>query len=217
MWCHVLTIPLPLQLVSGGDIITNDPCVQLAGIDGINALLADADPCAQQDNADAMIDFAKSPGVTNADALIANAIAYRQHARNAFNINGVVPATPYCTRPPRNSELEGLVNAQLEGVNPGIYGNINLGLFAFGAGEFHCYYVLVIFATYSPVLCRGDVPLRADSGRVYLRLRLNELPALSLRVVQLHYFLSYNKAVNVEVSLSRATCSTRLHAGYHYR
>ncbi|KAI0707601.1 hypothetical protein C8Q76DRAFT_815666 [Earliella scabrosa] len=88
-----------LCLVSGGDIITNDPCVQLAGIDGINALLADADPCAQQDNADAMIDFAKSPGVTNADALIANAIAYRQHARNAYNINGVVPATPYLLHP----------------------------------------------------------------------------------------------------------------------
>jgi len=39
----------------------NDPCVVLAGINGINALLAGADACAQQDNADAMVDFAKLP------------------------------------------------------------------------------------------------------------------------------------------------------------
>ncbi|KAI0672978.1 hypothetical protein C8Q78DRAFT_970218 [Trametes maxima] len=122
-----------LCLVSGGDIFTNEPCVQLAGVNGINALLADADPCAQQDNADAMIDFAKSPGVTNADALIANAIAYRRHPRNAFSIGGVVPSTPFCQRAPRNAELANVTNAQLDGVNAGIFGNINLGLLAFGA------------------------------------------------------------------------------------
>ncbi|RDX56512.1 hypothetical protein OH76DRAFT_1337142, partial [Lentinus brumalis] len=122
-----------LCLVSGGDIFTNEPCVTFAGVDGINALLGDADPCAQQDNADAMIDFAKSPGVTNADALIANAIAYRQHPRNAINVNGVVPATPYCQRAPRNAELQGIVNTQLDGVNAGIYGSVNIGLYAFGA------------------------------------------------------------------------------------
>ena len=123
------------QLVSGGDIFTNEPCVTLAGVNGINALLGDADPCAQQDNADAMIDFAKSAGVTNTDALVANAIAYRQHPRNAINVNGVVPATPYCQRAPRNPELQGIVNAQLDGVNPGVYGSPDLGLFAFGAGK----------------------------------------------------------------------------------
>ncbi|KAI9057900.1 hypothetical protein FKP32DRAFT_1311665 [Trametes sanguinea] len=122
-----------LCLVSGGDIFTNEPCVQLAGINGINALLADADPCAQQDNADAMIDFAKSPGVTNPDALIASAVAYRQHPRNALNINGVVPSTPFCQRAPRNAELAGVVNGQLDGVNVGIFGSTGLGLFAFGA------------------------------------------------------------------------------------
>lgn len=37
-----------LCLASGGDIFTNDPCVKLAGEDGINALLAGDDPCAQQ-------------------------------------------------------------------------------------------------------------------------------------------------------------------------
>jgi hypothetical protein len=42
--------------VSGGDIsaANGNPCVTLAGVNGINALLANADPCAQQDNADAM-------------------------------------------------------------------------------------------------------------------------------------------------------------------
>ncbi|OBZ69352.1 hypothetical protein A0H81_10788 [Grifola frondosa] len=122
-----------LCLVSGGDIFTNEPCVQLAGINGINALLADADPCAQQDNADAMIDFAKSPGVTNTDALVANAIAYRQHPRNAININGIVPSTPFCENAPRNQELVGIVNAQLQGVDFGIFGSVQFGLVAFGA------------------------------------------------------------------------------------
>ncbi|KIP12302.1 hypothetical protein PHLGIDRAFT_329677 [Phlebiopsis gigantea 11061_1 CR5-6] len=121
-----------LCLVSGGDIFTTEPCVQLAGVNGINALLASADPCDQQDNADAMIDYANSPGVTNTDDLIANAVAYRQHPRNALNINGIVPSTPYCQRAPRNAELQGIVNAQLPGVNPGIFGGPSVGLVAFG-------------------------------------------------------------------------------------
>ena len=124
------------QLVSGGDIFTDEPCVNLAGVGGINALLASADPCDQQDNADAMIDYAKSLGVNNTEALIANAVAYRQHARNALNINGVIPSTPYCQRPPRNAELQGLVNAQLPGVNPGIFGGPSVGLVAFGDRKF---------------------------------------------------------------------------------
>ncbi|TCD63459.1 hypothetical protein EIP91_005367 [Steccherinum ochraceum] len=121
-----------LCLVSGGDIFTNEPCVQLAGINGINALLANADPCAQQDNADAMIDFAKSPGVTNADALIQNAIAFRKHPRNALDILGVIPSTPFCQNAPRNQELVGVVNDQLDGVDPGVFGGPTFGLVAFG-------------------------------------------------------------------------------------
>jgi hypothetical protein len=110
--------------------------VKLAGQDGISALLANADPCAQQDNADAMIDFAKSAGVTNKDALIQNAIAYRKHPRNALNINGQVPSTPFCQRAPRNPEINGLVNGQLAGVNPGLFGSPALGVFAFGARKY---------------------------------------------------------------------------------
>jgi len=121
-----------LCLVSGGDIQTNDPCVQLAGINGINSLLAGADPCDQQDNADAMIDFANSPGIVNQAALIANAVAYRQHPRNALNINGDVPSTPFCQKAPRNAELNGLVNGQLDGVDPGLFGGPKFPIVPFG-------------------------------------------------------------------------------------
>ncbi|KAI0797585.1 hypothetical protein C8Q75DRAFT_9212 [Abortiporus biennis] len=127
-----------LCLVSGGDIFTNEPCVTLAGINGINALLANADPCDQQDNADVMIDFAKSEGVTNSDALIANAIAYRKHPRNALDISEIVPSTPFCQKAPRNEELVGVVNDQLDGVNPGIFGGPTVGLFAFGDDSSTC-------------------------------------------------------------------------------
>ncbi|THH13864.1 hypothetical protein EW146_g6402 [Bondarzewia mesenterica] len=98
-----------LCLKSGGDIQTNQPCVQLAGIAGINSLLANGDSCAQQDNADAM------------------------HPRNALNINGVTPSTLFCQKAPKNAELKGLVNAQLDGVDPGLFGAPNTGIVAFGA------------------------------------------------------------------------------------
>ncbi|KAI0062317.1 hypothetical protein BV25DRAFT_1838487 [Artomyces pyxidatus] len=122
-----------LCLASGGDITTGDPCVKLAGQDGISSLLANADACAQQDNADAMVTFAKSAGVKNKSALIANAIAYRKHPRNALNINGVVPSTLFCEKAPKNAELKGVVNAQLSGVNPGLFGSPATGVVAFGA------------------------------------------------------------------------------------
>ena len=77
--------------------------MQLAGINGIHALLANADACAQQDNADAMVNFAKSPGIMNEQALIANAVAYRRHPHNALNVNGVVPSMLFCEKAPRNS------------------------------------------------------------------------------------------------------------------
>ena len=124
-----------LQVVSGGDIVTNSPCVTLAGVNGINALLANADPCAQQVNADAMIDFAKSAGVTNTQALIANAVAYAKHPRNALDINGVTPSTPFCQNAPKNPELQGVFHAQLDGVDPGLFGSPALGVFPFGQGK----------------------------------------------------------------------------------
>ncbi|KAF8503356.1 hypothetical protein F5888DRAFT_1606605, partial [Russula emetica] len=100
-------------LASGGDIFTSNPCVDLAGVAGINALLSTGGVCDQQDNADKMIDFAKSAGVKNQDALIAAAIAYRKQ--------------------PRNQELIGAVNELLPGVNPGLFGGLNSLVVAFGA------------------------------------------------------------------------------------
>jgi hypothetical protein len=82
-----------------------------------------------------MIDFANSPGVTNQADLIAAAIAYRKHPRNADDIgDGVIPSTPYCTNPPRNQELVGIVNEQLPGVHPGLFGGPNFPIVAFGEG-----------------------------------------------------------------------------------
>jgi len=106
--------------------------VELAGLSGINALLSTGGICDQQDVADQMIDFAKSPGIVNGEALVAAAITYRQHPRNADVIGGVIPSTPYCTKPPRNSELVGIVNQQLPGVEPGLYGGPNAPIVAFG-------------------------------------------------------------------------------------
>lgn len=134
-------------MASGGDIVTHDPCVQLAGIKGINALLADADTCDQQDNADAMIDFAKSAGVTNSADLIANAIAYRKHPRNAVNILGAMPSTSYCQKPPRNQELLGIANDQLPGLNPYIFGGPTVGMVPFGDGEPLLIYFLLSLMT----------------------------------------------------------------------
>ena len=125
-----------LCIASGGPRpASNDPCVVLAGTNGTNALLAGADACAQQDNADAMVDFAKLAGIKNKQALINNAVAYRRHPRNALNINGVVPSTPFCEKAPRNPELKNVVNAQLAGVNPGLFGSPNTPIEAFGARE----------------------------------------------------------------------------------
>ncbi|KAI9459481.1 hypothetical protein BJY52DRAFT_1118863 [Lactarius psammicola] len=122
-----------LCLVSGGDIFTGQPCVELAGLAGIDALLSTGGVCDQQDVADKMIDFAKSEGITNKPALMAAAIAYRQHARNADDMGGgVIPSTPYCTKKPRNPELVGIVNEQLPGVSPGLYGGPNEPIVAFG-------------------------------------------------------------------------------------
>jgi hypothetical protein len=109
--------------------------VVLAGLNGINALLANADACAQQDNADAMVDFAKLPGINNKQALIDNAVAYRKHPRNALNINGVVPSTLFCEKAARNPELKGIVNGQLDGVDRGLFGSPKTDIVAFGARE----------------------------------------------------------------------------------
>jgi hypothetical protein len=96
-----------------------------------------------------MIDFAKTipveAGLAKKAALIAAAIAFREHPRNAVDVGGgIIPSTPYCTKPPRNPELVGVVNAQLPGVNPGLYGGPNTPVVAFGAGMVPHLFVMVI-------------------------------------------------------------------------
>ncbi|KAF8586542.1 hypothetical protein K439DRAFT_944356 [Ramaria rubella] len=119
---------------SGGDITTGDPCVQLAGVRGINALLANGGVCDQLNVADDMFDFANSAGVNNADAL-KNYITtvYAVHPRNALALAGdITPSTPFCQTPPKNSELAGLNHGQLDGVNPGLFGGPSFTVVAFG-------------------------------------------------------------------------------------
>ncbi|KAJ3567729.1 hypothetical protein NP233_g6182 [Leucocoprinus birnbaumii] len=123
-----------LCLLSGGGVfVDNSPCVHIAGSDGFSALLADADPCLQQTFADSIVTFAKSPGILNKDALIAFAIKYRRHPRTAVSILGTVPSSLYCLKAPINPELHGIVNAQPDGVNPGLFGSPNDPMVPFGS------------------------------------------------------------------------------------
>ena len=69
--------------------------------------------------------------IGNAD----EAKAYLAHPRNALNINGVTPSTPFCQSAPKNAELKSVVHKQLDGVNPGLFGSPALGVFAFGDRE----------------------------------------------------------------------------------
>jgi hypothetical protein len=79
------------------------------------------------------------PVAKNQDALIAAAIVYRKHPRNSDEIGGgVIPSILYCTKQPRNQELVGIVNEQLPGVNPGLFGGPNSSVVAFGAGMSRC-------------------------------------------------------------------------------
>ena len=67
-----------------------------------------------------------------------NALAYRKHPRNALALTGgVTPSTPFCQQAPKNSELNGVVNAQLSGVNPGLFGGPQFAVVAFGDRKYH--------------------------------------------------------------------------------
>lgn len=133
-----------LCLISGGhatDIGEDDDdddfgCINWAGFDATSALYADADPCEQQDNADLMITFAKSFGGDHIDDFISQAIAYRRYPRRVVKILGSFPSTPYCLTEPLNTELYGIYNEQIEGVEYGLYGGPSYPLISFGSGEF---------------------------------------------------------------------------------
>jgi len=121
-----------LCMNSGGDIFgDSDPCFEF-GANGYSALLADADVCAQQENADAMISFAKSLGVVNSAELIKVAVGYRRLARESVQIMGFYPSTPYCHISSINPELRGIWNEQPEGVTIGLWGGPNYPIVPFG-------------------------------------------------------------------------------------
>ncbi|KAJ3839842.1 hypothetical protein F5878DRAFT_98596 [Lentinula raphanica] len=97
------------------------------------ALSAAADACVQQTIADQMISFAKLPGILNSEDIISYAISYRQLARQAVSVSGVVPSTLYCTVPPVNPEISGIANTQPAGVNPGLFGSPTVPVVPFGS------------------------------------------------------------------------------------
>ncbi|KAJ7685355.1 hypothetical protein DFH06DRAFT_1158209 [Mycena polygramma] len=117
---------------SGGNVFEDsDPCFDY-GIDGFSALFADADVCAQQETADAMITFAKSEGVTNSADLIQFAVSYRRMPRESVQLFGFYPSTPYCGVRPFNTELNGVWNEQPEGVTVNLFGGPKYPIVPFG-------------------------------------------------------------------------------------
>lgn len=86
-------------------------------VNASSALLAAADPCAQQDSGDIMVNVAKS--LNNNQAMITTAQIFVQQPRNSPNSLAV----PYCQRAPQNSELNGLFQCQFQGVNENQFAN----------------------------------------------------------------------------------------------
>lgn len=81
-------------------------------VNAIGTLLAAADPCAQQNSADQMIDLAKQ--LNNDADMIKLAQIFAQQPRNSPDSLSV----PYCQQAPKNQELNGLFQCQFQGVNP---------------------------------------------------------------------------------------------------
>ncbi|CAG8763742.1 5064_t:CDS:1, partial [Funneliformis caledonium] len=75
----------------------------------VRALLAKAPACDQQDRADEVIDLGRELGGEQEEQLIKVAKTYRQLERNTPNAG---QPSELCKKPPRNKELEGLVQAQ---------------------------------------------------------------------------------------------------------
>ena len=104
-------------------------------------MLANADPCDQPNAADSLVELSKQ---LNSTEMVVHAQIFAQQARNSV---GPIPLTqwifilnkyfsiqpnsvyiPYCQKPPRNSELEGLFPCQFAGSNPNVFaGNLAVG------------------------------------------------------------------------------------------
>ncbi|KAI0741732.1 hypothetical protein C8Q80DRAFT_1274114 [Daedaleopsis nitida] len=94
-------------------------CVKAGGGDECNAiasaaartLLAAANPCAQQDSADAMVDLANT--LSNDAEMIRLARIFAQQPRNTPTSQAV----SYCQKAPKNAELAGLFQCQFQSVD----------------------------------------------------------------------------------------------------
>ncbi|KAI0657952.1 hypothetical protein C8Q70DRAFT_250526 [Cubamyces menziesii] len=107
-----------------------DACTKAGGQDKCNpiavtafaTLLAAADPCAQQDSADAMIDLAKQ--LNNDPDMIRLAQIFAQQPRNTPTSQAV----QYCQRAPKNAELQGLFQCQFQGASQDTFvGGVKVG------------------------------------------------------------------------------------------
>jgi hypothetical protein len=124
-------------LINSGDRDSYDEefgCTRWGGFDGKGALEAEAHPCLQQRFADKMISYAKKHGGRRRKSWIKQVLKYRRHPRKVVKTLGLYPSTPYCLEEPHNSELYGVWNSQVKGVDFGIYGGPNYDLKAFGDG-----------------------------------------------------------------------------------
>jgi len=85
-------------------------CSSIA-VNAFGTLLAAAGDCDQQNNADIMMDLSKK---LNSPDMIKLAQIFTQQPRNTPDSVSV----PYCQKPPRNQELNGLFQCQFQGANP---------------------------------------------------------------------------------------------------
>ncbi|CDO68191.1 hypothetical protein BN946_scf184938.g43 [Trametes cinnabarina] len=91
-------------------------------VTAFGTLLAAADPCAQQDSADAMIDLAKQ--LNNDPDMIRLAQIFAQQPRNSPTSQAV----PYCQKAPKNAELQGLFQCQFQGASQDTFvGGLKVG------------------------------------------------------------------------------------------
>ncbi|KAF7355652.1 hypothetical protein MSAN_01483000 [Mycena sanguinolenta] len=108
-----------LRAACGGGV-----CAKLAGA-AVTPLLAKSGECTQQDMADQIIDASKQFNGTTQQTMIALAIEYRQVEKNTPPDFTTKPPTlrnsVFCQTAPKNSELNGLVQAQDPANDPDVF------------------------------------------------------------------------------------------------
>jgi len=111
------------QTIADSTALWQQACLNAGGagkcnpqsIASFTTLLAAAGPCDQQNQADNMIDLAKTLN-NNADMIKLTQI-FAQQPRNTPTSQSV----PYCQTPPKNAELNGLFQCQFQGANLNVF------------------------------------------------------------------------------------------------